>query len=349
MRQRSDLDSKAVRPVFLVIGMTLISTTAEALPLIPTTTVAGPFRVEVKGQLYVRATNTRIEEGESKTRYSLSRARIKLDLSYLDILRIQIEPDFAGGDADPADVFADIAPHETASLRFGRAKVPFGDLELASRWRLPSLRRGLVSDLITERLGMGRRKVGVRGRVRLKGVPLKPKLYVGAYRDTPESDDDDAVARLEIRPFLKGSDLSLSGFARGGVAADGGHGFAGAVGFLYDRGGLFVALEGMVVRAALLSRRGFEEEDATLYAARLLLSYALFIGDFALEPFIGADGVDPNARTRRDLGGAIRGGLNLRYLDLGRLSVELDHQRGQEAFVEPDRTVITIFLGISLG
>lgn len=349
MGRRRNLDSKAVRPVLLVMGMVLFSTTAQALPLIPTTTVAGPFRIEVKGQLFARATRTRVEESDPDARYSLSRARIKLDMSYLDVLRIQIEPDFAGDDADPADVFADITPHETASLRFGRSKVPFGDLELLSRWRLPSLRRGLVSVLVTERLGMGHRKIGVRGRVRLKGVALKPKLYVGAYRDTPGSDDTDAVARVRIRPFLEGSDLSLSGFARGGVAADGGYGFAGAVGFMYDRAGLFVAVEGMAARAALLSRRGLGDEDATLYGARLLLAYAVFLGDFALEPFVGADGVDPNARTKDDLGAAIRGGLNLRYLDLGRLSFEVDHQRGQRAFVEPDRTTITIFLGVSLG
>ena len=34
------------------------------------------------------------------------------------------------------------------------------------------------------------------------------------------------------------------------------------------------------------------------------------------------------------------------FLDLFRLALEADHQQGQEAFPEPDRTVITIFAGV---
>lgn len=321
--------------------------TASSLPLIPTSTTIGPFSIAVNGSLFARARNTRLARGEPATDYAISRARIGLDLGYSNLLRLVIEPDFAGDFADPADVFLDVTPVEELGLRVGRAKVPFGDLELTGRWRLPSIERGVLSNVVAKRLGIGLRKLGARATARLRGILLKPRLDAGVYRDAPDSPDTDVAGRLELKP-VKGATISLSGYARGGGSASGGYGFAGALGFLYDRKGWFASIEGVLVRAMLVRQDGFRDEDATLAAGRVLLAYAIRLGDFALEPYAGGEILDPSARTRSDVGGAVRGGLNLRFLDYGRLGLEVDHQRGQEAFAEPERTVITVFLGVAI-
>ncbi len=104
----------------------------------------------------------------------------------------------------------------------------------------------------------------------------------------------------------------------------------------------------MLLRGALLQRTGVGDHDATLSAGRLLIAYAIRLQGFFLQPYLGLEILDPNARTRDDLGGAVRGGLNLYFAGVLRLALEVDHQRGQIAFVEPDRTIVTVFLGAYL-
>jgi hypothetical protein len=347
VRNVTVLDWCSVRSALLVSIM-LAPSTADAISLIPTGTVAGPFRVELKGSLFVQGRSIHLEGADANTELELTRARIGLDLHWKEYIHLQIEPDFAEGEVDPADLYMELSPVRELDVLLGRAKVPFGALELESRWDLPSIRRGLVSDVVSDRHGIGGRSVGAKASLRLKQVPLRPGLDVGAYRDSVSSEDTDGAIRIEMRPGFKGSELSLAGYARGGISAGGGYGYAGAVAFKYDRKGVYFLLEGMIVRAALLRQDGARDEDATLYAGRLLVAYAIGWDDLAFEPYLGLEVLDPNARTRADLGGAIRGGLNLLFSEVLRFGLEVDHQRGQRAFAEPDRTTVTLFVGVFL-
>jgi hypothetical protein len=342
------IDSKPVRSASLVMMMILAPSSADAISLIPTGTVAGPISVEVQASLFARARLTHLRGASTQTQLALTRARVGVDLRWKEYLRIVLEPDFAGPEADPADVFAELSPIREVELLLGRAKVPFGALELESRWRLPSISRGLVNDIVADDIGIGGRRIGAKASLRLKDVALRPGVDLGAYRDSIDDRDTDGALRLEIRPYFKGSELSVAGYARSNAGANASYGYAGAVAFTYDRHGFYLVVEGMLVRAALLTPMGVAPENATLSAGRLLIAYAIGWKDVAFEPYLGVEVLDPNARTHSDLGGAIRGGLNLRFLDVLRVGLEVDHQRGQDFFPELEQTRGTVFVGVSL-
>jgi hypothetical protein len=91
--------------------------------------------------------------------------------------------------------------------------------------------------------------------------------------------------------------------------------------------------------------------DATFFAARALAAYSLSLAPerrYELEPYLGLDLFDPNAATKDDFGGELRGGLNFYLLRMLRLSVEVDRRQGGPAFPEPKATVVSFFIGGSL-
>jgi len=347
-RIRPALDLLSVRAALVTLVVALAPNTADAIPLIPTGTIAFPFTVDVRGSIFLRSRSNHIDGRHFRTEIDLTRARIGLDLRWKNYVRIQLEPEFAQVDAEPADLFAQISPIDEVSLIAGRHKVPFGEVELESRWRLPSLSRGLLSELVSDRLDIGDRLIGATGTLRFKDVFLRPGLAAGAYRDSLRNGvETDYAVRLQMRPYLKGSELAVAGYARANARAQGGYGFAGSGSFHYDRGGIYAVFEWMVVRAILL-RKISTFEDATLSGGRLLAAYAFAVSEVTFEPFLGLELIDPNVRTKDDLGGAVRFGINLLFASILRLGLEFDIWRGQEFFPELDQTRITVLLGVSL-
>lgn len=343
--------------LWVVLVLILDSSVARAIPLnlfgyqlgTQTSSAASPYAIDIEGALFARARHRRVPGQDPDNSFSLTRARIGLTLRYKKLVRITIEPDFAGGDADPADVFLQLRPVSYLDLRIGQHKSPYGLMELESRWRLPAQRRGLVSSVVRSRLGIGGRRLGLKARVRLKKLRLKPRFEMGAYRDTADDRGTDGALFMSIRPFLKGAKLALAGYAKAEATSDQKYGYAGAISFLYNRKAWYVGAEFMIVRARLLSLDGTgANQDATLYAARALLAYKIKLSDFRLQPFVGFDGIDPNGRTRSDLGFSARGGLNLKFKKIIRTSAEVEYQKGQLAFIEPERLTFTLFVGALL-
>lgn len=306
-------------------------------------------------------------------RYALSRARLSVTLRYRDLLRATIEPDFAGAacarsgslceEADLSDVFLDFRPFEGFDLRAGQAKTPYGLFETVSAWRLPSVRRGLVSEIVTDRLGFGGRRFGARARARARGLPTKPSLELGTYVDLGGQSDEDVASRIGVRPF-KGAALELAGYLRAHASSDGDHGAASTLGFAYDRKRSFVLVDVTLGRARLLRIDGVETgRDSTFVAGRLLFARAFPLGgkgeqalpgawqwrDAEVEPYIAIDGLDPNIRDTDDRGGSFRAGVNLYYLRAFRISGELERRVGQVGFVSPRETLLSLLLGVSLG
>lgn len=331
----------------LTIALMLVASRADAFE-IGTRTSTGGFELEVAGQLFTRARGRRPDGGDTAWDSELSRARLKTTFRYGPWFRIDIEPDFGGGAADPADVYLQVAPVETFDVRIGQAKVPFGMLELLGRWRMPSLTRGMVSDVVSDRLGFGRRKFGARARWRDKSLPLKPSVEVGSYGELEGEVTTDLVARLAVRP-TKGLDVSVMGYSKADVRADGGRGQVGALYAEYERKRWYLGAEVQLGRARLLSASGAATNvDATFFAARVLAARRFAFGDFLVEPFLGADLFDPNQKTADDLGVAYRLGANGYWMERFRLGVEWGRQTGQFGSVVVPRSALTVLAGMSL-
>ncbi|MET0592292.1 MAG: hypothetical protein ABW133_06310, partial [Polyangiaceae bacterium] len=68
------------------------------------------------------------------------------------------------------------------SLRIGQSRVPVASIEMTSPWTLPFVRRGLVRDVLTDRLDYGGRRPGVVLGWRDHSIALRPRLIVGAFQ-----------------------------------------------------------------------------------------------------------------------------------------------------------------------
>lgn len=323
---------------------------ALAFPLVSTSSDApGALRAEAGLQLFARVAAEKSPDSDWTNRYSLQRARLQLSAEVGDFVQVVLEPDFAGVDADLADAYLRVRPIKALDFTVGQHKTPFGVFESISRWRLPSLTRGMISEIVFNRLAFGDRKLGAMARLRLKSLPLKPSLEAGAYGDFSTATGADGAGRLTAR-LLKDAEVALSVYHLAGGLVGGGHSNAGALAFEWDRGGWFLAIELILGRARLLSARGLpSERDATFLTGRGLFSIDLEpIDSLVIEPFMGVGWMDPNVRTRDDQGLELLGGANLRFTSFLRLGLQASWQAGQQAFVASDLVRLMVFAGASL-
>ena len=329
--------------------MALLSFAPSASAFEIRTSSVSLLALDVGGQVFTRARGRRPDGGRMDFAFDLSRARIKASFRYGAFIRADIEPDFAGAEADLGDVFLQVAPTEFVDVRLGQAKAPFGELELLGRWRMPVQSRGIVSDVVADRLGFGRRKFGGRLRLRGRALPLRPELEVGVYGPEGDTLGEDVAARLALR-LLKGLHVHAAFESVNGAKTDGGHGHAGSVSALYDRKGWFGLVEVLPGRARLLSAAGLATGvDATFLAVRAVGAVRFSVPhDLALEPYLSLELLEPNLSTRDDMSFAGRGGVNLLWLDRFRFGVELDRQTGQAGSVVPSRTTLAFFAGVAL-
>lgn len=339
-----------IGPVTTLLAL-WVATPAQALELARTSSLAEgpPVRVELGASLYLRVTGERSPGTDWTRAFALQRAKLGFSVRWGDVLRADIEPDFGGGAVGVRDAFLEIQPTRAFDVRIGRQKSPHGYLDHLSRWELPSLGRGLWNDVLVDRLGFGGRQVAVLPRLRLKDVPLKPWVVAGVLGDLASDDGADAAAAVGVK-LSKGLDLQASWHHRAGALVGGGHGNAAALALAYDRGPLFVLIEGSLGEARRLRQDGrAADHDAAFVAARARVAVRLeLVEHVSLEPVLGGELLDPELTAGSDLGFEILGGASVRWYDLLRVGAEASAQLGQARFVVADRVQLIGFLGVEL-
>lgn len=333
----------------LVLVALLTPATASAFEIRSSTVADEGFAINFGGQLYIRGRGRRPDGGETRWSSDLQRARLKTRLSYGDWIRVDIEPDFGGANADLADAYLQVMPTKELSVRVGQHKAPFGVLELESRWRMPVLTRGLVSEVVSDRLGFGRRKFGARVRWRDKSLPLKPDVQLGAYGPQGDEITEDLAALVRLR-LAKKLYVAVTGYSRRGAATDDRRGNFAAVFVSYDRKGWYAAGEVQLGRVKLLSATGLETGlDATMFTARGVVGRRFeIVEDFEVEPFLAGDLIDPNASTRDDIAVAFRLGFNAHWRERLRIGAEWGRNTGQVGAIVNPSSALILFLGTSL-
>lgn len=344
-------------PLILILVLAANVSTATTSPL---TAAASKLSYELGAQLFVRSRATYGDKASLwDVSHALTRARLLASFEYDELLRLTLEPDFAGAvcastgavcdDAELSDVFVELSPLKELSLRVGQAKSPYGIVETTSEWELPVLHRGLVSKLVTGRLGFGGRHLGARARLKLMSFETKPSVELGVYNDPSVGDESlDYAGRFGLKLF-KGARLELSGYARANGLGFDKHGLAAALGASYDRGGLFVLAEVGALSARRLSISISSSRGSTAMSVRAIGSYAIPLWAKAeLEPYVAIDGFEPDVSTKSDLGGSVRGGLGLFWSRVARASLEVERRGGQSSFVAPNETLVTLLVGASL-
>ena len=333
----------------LAAASLFVAVDAQALTLVGTDTATSGVTLEMGAQVFGRARGRRPDQGDLAWDFGLSRDRIELTFRLRPYLRATIEPDFGGANADLADVFLQVSPIPEFDLTIGQAKTPYGALESAGRWKLPVLRRGLIADVVSDRLGFGGRRFGAKARARLIDHRLRPSLELGVYTDSVDDERIDGAARARVRA-MKGFEVFAAGYARAQARTEGGYGYAGALWGHFDRKGWTAIADLQVGRARLLRADGVDTGvDATFLAVRLLAAYRLKLGSsWRLQPAVALELLDPNLATRDDRGVAYRLALSVLWRKFARVAIEFDRQTGEIGAVSTPRSTVTGFVGVRL-
>ncbi|MCG8423021.1 MAG: hypothetical protein MJE77_34380 [Proteobacteria bacterium] len=105
-------------------------------------------------------------------------------------IEVRIKTELSSGEAEIRDGYVRISPTRDVRVQAGRFKRPISGVALESRWNLPVVDRGIVSDLelnnaLTaepDRLPLGGRSEGVSARLRLRHRRFDPRITVGVFR-----------------------------------------------------------------------------------------------------------------------------------------------------------------------
>ncbi len=158
---------------------------------------------------------------------SVNRARAKAKYRSHQ-LRAEIEVEFAGK-ARLKNAYADLRLYDAGTkvdVKVGNFKVPFSAIQLDSLWTLPLADRGLLDNVIVNRLQLAGREVGAM--IDIEGAgDLQPELRAGVFQGTDDAGNplavaasdrfgQNAIVRLSLRP-AHGLELGASASARVGA------------------------------------------------------------------------------------------------------------------------------------
>lgn len=121
----------------------------------------GDSPVTVGGRVFARGELADTDVTPWTGQLSLASARLGASYRWKDRLRAKVVVEAAGGDAEVRDAFVETAVGGGALLRAGRFKGPISALERESAWRLPTIERGAVADVLQNGIGLTGRRNGV--------------------------------------------------------------------------------------------------------------------------------------------------------------------------------------------
>lgn len=228
-------------------------------------------------------------------------------------------------------------------LRAGRFRNPFSGVNGTSRWKLPTIDRGLQQDLLDDGMGVMGRRNGAQ--VTWKpDCACKPEVTLGAFQGLTGggsnkgllSDDQgalDVILRGEISPVGKALRLGASGSSRVALknAAEGrsrywAGGLDAVVTTAAGPGTLRAWVDG-TVGTTHLDATPMTTKTPVFVAGRAIVAWrhgGAESGDRYVEPFASATVTDVNLDNADDLVTEYAGGVNLGLWTQWRLQLQAD-------------------------
>jgi hypothetical protein len=326
------------------------------------------WSLELGGRVMVRDTLSRVDVGDAVWRHdrAIDQARVSA-LYERKRMRIAFEVDFAGGDAKLKDTFIQLRPVDALRLQAGRFKVPMSYVGLESRWSLPSIDRGLLSQIENADRSLpftGERAEGLAIQLRPE-LALAPRLSVSLFQsplasglapiDASEDLTQDLYARAEIEPI---ADLHLAAsFAMVGYQAQLGQ--ADTLRHL-AMGSLELHLDARHLRAWVEGFAGqsfFYQPDGTFSgsfaAARALVGPRLrrpLPHVFRIEPYAGGCVFEPTDEHSGDAVSEVLAGVTVAFSRSWRLQLEGARRIAQgTASPVADSTLVMVQLGAAFS
>jgi hypothetical protein len=326
------------------------------------------WTLELGGRVFVRDTLSRVDVGDSVWRHDRDIDQARLSAVYdRKRLRLAVEVDFAGDHARLKDTYIRVRPVRWLRVQAGRFKVPMSFIGLESKWRLPSVERGLLGELELDDRDLpfaGARADGVAVELRPK-VALSPRLTLAAFQsplaggmaplDPTEEVTQDVYLRGEIEP-IDGLHVAAAGALVGydeqlGQPDTFRHVALGSVELHLDARHLRAWLEGFAGESFSYQPDG--SSSGRFVAARALVSPRLrrpLPGLFRLEPYAGASLFDPTDDVDGDRASEIVAGVNVAFSRHWRVQLEVAERiaQGQNAPVA-DTTLVRLQMGAAFS
>ena len=348
---------------------------SEPTPPEPTATADGKkppkrdWTLDYGGRIFVRDTLTRVEAGGDpvwRHDRTLDQARVFANYDRKK-LRIAFEVELAGGDAELKDTYIRIKPVDLLRIQAGRFKVPMSFIWLESKWSLPSVERGILSDIEQDNRGLpfgGIRSEGVSLELRPEML-LEPRFTVALFHnplatsatplDPSEDVTQDLYARLEVEPgpwLTAAASFGWVGYTTEVSAIETyEHMPMGGVELAVDGHYLRAWVEGFVGKSFLYQADG--STSGTFAAARALVAGRLRdpVGWIRrVEPYVGGSVLDPTGDEAGDRISEVIGGTSVAFTKYWRLQLEVA-QRIAEGTLAPlaDTTLVRLQLGAAFS
>lgn len=316
-------------------------------------------RLQLKARVFGRAKyqNTTVGAAAPFTEtegldLDVASARFGLRYDVLEHVSLVVEAD-VGNNPLLRDGFVQVGPKKLRG-RIGQFKMPLSGITLDSPWSLPIARRGMIQDLLEERLFLVGRRPGIAGTVR-GGGGLDPQLTLGVFQGAYLQPDLDLeliqdrgldvhnlVARLSATP--SGVDVAFVGARTTIVDVDGLRHFW-AIGpdatfeLPFARSALRGWFEGFFgnVRHARpgVDPGTFDRYESKFWSVRAIAAWRWGGLDESLgyvEPFVLAGALDPDSSGSNDLFWEAFVGVNLGFWRAFRVTLQYEMADTQGAF-----------------
>ena len=204
----------------LVVTAAVLSTTDAASAQLRSTT--GPVDVELGGRLHSQFQSSNVVGQESE--FFQRRARLRLDLEAWGRISARVQPDFAGGEVNFADLWIAADLNDAITVTFGQFKRAHALFELESSTRLPVIEAdGRVAGVdhcmgvggtcalarLSTKLGYSGRDRGVKVEVSRGEVDVATSVTTGA--GTGGWNDNDAWSFATRATWAITGDVTLGG------------------------------------------------------------------------------------------------------------------------------------------
>lgn len=285
-----------------------------------------PLEIEVHGQLFFGVTAD-ARRGWDRDAV-LDRARIEVRGRLPRVLTV-IEADVSSDDP-LRDAFVRFDGPATTRLTAGRFKAPFIERETRSAWSLPLVDRGMVTDELVGRSGLGGRRLGAVGEVRPwdGALEVAAGIFQGSTVTVGDQPREDYAARVAARPWGP-LEVGVSGYhalSESGPVRQAGSGFA--VVRLGPLTGTFEALAGELAQGRFTAGVG-------------LLEYTLRLTPLRITPVAGFEALRLRGAAPATGAGAVLGAV----LGAGRgLKLKLQWERARRPEEEAPESAIALEL-----
>ncbi len=268
---------------------------------------------------------------------ALASARLGVDYQAMSWLALTLELELAGKPR-ANDVYAEAESRHFVA-RFGQFKMPISIIEMESAWTLPMANRGVLHDLLLNRLAVAGRRPGAIAQVR-GGGKLDPAVTIGAFQaSNPEmggaylkgesTDSQNTAIRISVTP----GPVRLAGFVERRTAK-----ILGAIAHFWLFGGdmkldLPFATHGLRVWAEGMAGSSWygpdfdRRYDATFATARAIVAWrhgGLSAGQVYVEPFVTLGALDADTGNPDDVVTEGFVGVNVGYWRRARLTLQVE-------------------------